>query len=523
MFTFLCQSNRLSGAFDGTGDSSKSIAYQSPVFEITNPRNHTWDDDEGLLNFGADSSDADFWRIRDACEGVLILGAVGSGKTSGSGSAIAKAFLTAGFGGLVLTAKPDEARRWLRLCEQTGRMGDCVHVKPGSGHGLNILQYEAERPGDRVSITDDLIGLLGCIIGVMSRSKQKSERDDFWSNAKRGLLKNLLEVFLLAGEPITIHGLVRFVNSAPTSPDCPWRTIPLFGGMMARAEKKSRDGSRGDKDDYADALEYWTKSFPREPDVTRGGYVAAFTAMANYLTGRGVGEILCGETNLTPEAILSGKIVILDFPIKESQEEGNMVQATWKLLFQQAVERRADKGLNSARPAFLWEDEGHEFFSQQDVRFQPTARDCRIPHVIISQNIQNFLHLGHSEHAVEAVFSAMNTYIFHTNADLYTNRWASEHIGEEKRLTLTTDGLIRPRRSKDFSFSSRRPEEVENVGGMQIFEEKKQSVRPEDFSKLKRGGDGTCEAVILWLSHRFAINQNRNFSRRIFEQEKRTT
>src|ERR1035438_10439672 len=69
------------------------------------------------------------------------------------------------------------------------------------------------------------------------------------------------------------------------------------------------------------------------------------------------------------------------------------------------------------RPVFLWEDEGHMFFSQYDVNFQPTARDCRASHVIISQNIHNFLHLGHDPHAVQAVFAAMNTYIFHTNGD----------------------------------------------------------------------------------------------------------
>lgn len=57
-------------------------------FEIQNPNGDSWDDFEGLLNFGFPNSDLDLWRIRDACEGTVIFGAVGSGKTSGSGSAI---------------------------------------------------------------------------------------------------------------------------------------------------------------------------------------------------------------------------------------------------------------------------------------------------------------------------------------------------------------------------------------------------------------------------------------------------
>ena len=41
-----------------------------------------------LLHF----SDSDPWRIRDACEGLQIFGGTGSGKTSGSGQAVARAF-----------------------------------------------------------------------------------------------------------------------------------------------------------------------------------------------------------------------------------------------------------------------------------------------------------------------------------------------------------------------------------------------------------------------------------------------
>ena len=41
----------------------------------------------------------DVWRIRDACEGTMIFGGTGSGKTSGSGRTLATSFLAAGFGG----------------------------------------------------------------------------------------------------------------------------------------------------------------------------------------------------------------------------------------------------------------------------------------------------------------------------------------------------------------------------------------------------------------------------------------
>ncbi len=74
------------------------------------PLDDRWDLDRPLFYL----SPQDPWTIRDACEGVQIFGAIGSGKTSGSGAAIAKAFLQAGFGGLVLCAKPEERLLWER-------------------------------------------------------------------------------------------------------------------------------------------------------------------------------------------------------------------------------------------------------------------------------------------------------------------------------------------------------------------------------------------------------------------------
>jgi hypothetical protein len=491
------------------------------LLQIQNPDQLEWSDDDGLIDFGTGESDADVWHIRDACEGLLIFGAVGSGKTSGSGSSIARAYLQAGFGGIVLTAKPDEARRWMRMCQETGRADDYIHVTPNSGHKLNFLQYETQRPGERIGVTDDLITLFRCLINVSNHSKGHSSSEEFWTNTTNQLMRKLIDVLLLAGEPLTLYRMRRFIDNAPKNTKTNWRSLKVFPAILARAKENAIRGDDQDKRIFRECFEYWTQTYPAIPDITRGGFITSFSAMADTLSGRGIYEMVGTETNLTPEMILSGKVVILDIPLKGNIQGGLMVQAIWKLLFQQAVERRSDKGLSTARPAFLWEDEGHEFFSEHDVRFQPTARDIRAPHVIISQNIHNFLHLGHNEHAIMAVFAAMNTYIFHTNGDLDTNTWAANRIGQIKKLKLTTDGLLRPTKAKDITWFEREPHEVENVGKLSLREETKHALQPEDFMKLKRGGDGTCEAVILWLAHRFAANQNRNFCVLTFEQEQR--
>src|SRR5581483_10283005 len=70
-----------------TASTERAPAKIDPsLFEIRNPGKFVWHDSEGLFNFGDEENDADVWRIRDASEGLIIFGAVGSGKTSSSGS-----------------------------------------------------------------------------------------------------------------------------------------------------------------------------------------------------------------------------------------------------------------------------------------------------------------------------------------------------------------------------------------------------------------------------------------------------
>jgi len=85
-----------------------------------------WTDHRALVNLGGDS-----WRIKDACEGTMIFGGTGSGKTSGSGRALATSFLSAGFGGLVLCAKiraGDRARVRPRDVRAWGAVGLQLHA-----------------------------------------------------------------------------------------------------------------------------------------------------------------------------------------------------------------------------------------------------------------------------------------------------------------------------------------------------------------------------------------------------------
>src|SRR5471030_2057703 len=123
------------------------------------------------------------FTIGNACEGVQIFGGIGSGKTSGSGEALARAFLTAGFGGLVLCAKKDVLEDWKRYARETGR-AEQVLVFDGSGDFVfPFLQYEIEREGEGAGYTDNLVRLFTTIYETIDRSSHGDGSDPYWERA----------------------------------------------------------------------------------------------------------------------------------------------------------------------------------------------------------------------------------------------------------------------------------------------------------------------------------------------------
>ena len=90
-----------------------------------------------------------FWCLNDAFQGVQVFGGTGSGKSSGSGQALARAFLEANMGGLVLTAKTDEVSAWQEYAKAAGRETDLLIVDEKRQAAFQFLQLRIEPLGSR--------------------------------------------------------------------------------------------------------------------------------------------------------------------------------------------------------------------------------------------------------------------------------------------------------------------------------------------------------------------------------------
>lgn len=478
------------------------------------------------------SSQGDAWTLRDAVEGTFILGATGSGKTSGSGRTLALTMLEAGFGGLVLTAKADERKVWEEYCREAGRLNDLVIFGPlAQPPRFNFLDHEMTRKGAGAGLTENVVSLLTTVLEVAERESGKGggrEDEGFFKRANRQLCRNVVDLLALAHGRITVPDLYRVAISAPTSLEqkqsAEWKASSFCYHCLQKADKVPK--STRQLADFEIVADYFLVEFPAMGEKLRGSILSTFTSMVDVLNRGVLRELFSGDTTITPEAIPDGKIVLIDLPVKEFAEVGLFAQVLWKHAFQRSIERRnVDE---SPRPVFLWADEAQHFVTSYDMQFQTTCRAARVATVYLTQNVSNFYaalggdQKAHAEAA--SLFANLNTKIFHAQADPVTNEWASTIIGRSRQFMANA------------STSYSKEEQLNAILGIDWLGQAGTStggfnevlefeVQPSVFTQLRTGGPGNGWMVdgIVFRNGRTFHASGRSWLRVPFAQRQSST
>lgn len=455
--------------------------------------NRNWpDDEEALLELSSDGKGSraeNFWCLKDAFEGVQILGATGSGKSSGSGQAIARAFLESNLGGLVLTAKNDEVLTWKRYAKAAGRETDLLIVEPGGPHRFNFLRYELKRPGAGAGHTENLVNLFCSVLEAAERrSGQGGGNDAYWQRTLKQLLRNAIDLAVLALDDVDLPSLYRIITSAPRSPEeatqPEWQQQSACFALLEVAAGKVSDPGR--KSDLELTRDFWLREFPSLAPETRSVIVSTFTSMADCFLRGMLRNLFCTDLNFTPEDSFAGKVIVLNLPVKEFNELGQFAQVLFKFIWQRAVERRISAGISraaaqaAARPVFLWADESQFFVNSYDALFQSTARSSRACTVYLTQNLPSYYSAfgGHNARSdADSFLGNLQTKIFHANGDPATNNWAADSIGKTRQATFY--GGLSEALARGSALS-------QNAGGSMVVE---YLVQPQEFTMLRTGGE----------------------------------
>jgi len=490
------------------------------------------DNDEALLEFSSAKSKIlaeNYWSLNDAFQGVQVLGGTGSGKSSGSGRALAEAFLSANMGGLVLTAKNDEVLAWQEYAEAAGRTKDLLILQQGSEHRFNFLQYELERPGVGAGHTENLVNLFTSVLEASERRQgQGGAQDAYWQRTLKQLLRNAIDLAVLSIAKLSLPDLHRIITSAPRSADeaasPDWRKKSACFSLLEVAETKAETVGR--KSDFELTHAYWMHEFPSLAPETRSVIVSTFTSMADCFLRGMLRTMFCTDLNFRPEDSFAGKIIILNLPVKEYNELGQFAQVLFKYIWQRAVERRIPPGVKrgeaeqTVRPVFLWADESQFFVTSYDSMFQSTARASRACTVYLTQNLPSYFSVfggANSRSDAEAFLGNLQTKIFHANGDPTTNNWAAESIGRKRQMTYYGGTSESVSQSRNAGIN-------QSAGGSQVME---YLVQPQTFTMLRTGGeecDYEVDGIIFQGGRRWVIPENdgqatKNFIRHVFVQK----
>ncbi|MDO9223602.1 MAG: type IV secretion system DNA-binding domain-containing protein [Caulobacter sp.] len=392
----------------------------------------------------------DCLRVRDLFEGVQIVGGTGSGKSSGSGKAIAMAMLQAGWGGLVLCAKPDEADRWVGYLRASGRAAHLIRVHPGSPYRINFPDYELHRPDGGGRETFNLVALMEVMMDATATAQGSAaggESAAFWILSRRELLANAIEPLVAATGRFRLDELMQMVASAPTSREeafsDDWKARS-FCYRILRASFEAPVGGKLAMHELQAAADYWFSTFAGLDPKTRSNIVATLTsAISPFLRGV-LHDSFCTQTTVIPELTHQGAVIVWDFPVKVWGAAAVVATQMIKYQWQKATERRAID--SCTRPVFLFADECQFFLSDYDAEFQSTARSAMAATIYITQNLPTYysrLRARDAKATADSLLGNFQTKIFHANTDPTTNQYAADLIGRS----------LQARRSKNWSAS----------------------------------------------------------------------
>ncbi len=392
-----------------------------------------WNLDTPLLSWNAAQPP---WRIRDACEGTLIEGVSGSGKTSGALQTSTCAMLRAGFGGLFLTSKVEDARvyaEWVRRCN---RADDLRIFSPDSLIRYNFIADEARHSAaDGVGLAENLTALLMTVSELLERGSGgggDGSTKYFRSEAQR-LCNNALSTMLLAGVTITVPALHRFIVSAPMDPtqvkSRGWQDGSFcFHGLSAA---DAADKSPSQRADFELALSYFLFEWPGLSSKTRSVIQSTLTSVTDMLSRGAARDMLSSPTpNISPSDMYDGAIVIADFPVLLYRDVGQLIQVILKFMWQRAHARR-DITTNQ-RPTFIVADEAQMLLVDADQHFQAISRSTRTAVVYATQSHSGLLDAfgPHSEAMVHTLLANLQTKICHQQTDARTIQYYQELVGK---------------------------------------------------------------------------------------------
>jgi hypothetical protein len=372
----------------------------------------------------------DPFTVRDLLNGgCLILGRAGSGKTSSSGRTLMQAIVSnRRSGGLLIAAKPEDAEDVAAVFRRAGRK-DLVVFDADSQWRFNFLDYVGR--GEPRNVVQCLM-----MIGqTLRRGAARGGNDAaFWESMYERFLYNTVAALQAVAEPISADRILRFLMTAATSAaqqsDASWQK-GYHNQVMLRADKTPK--TKLVQHDWVLCRDFWVLEYPAMADKTRSSALAGVMNILHTFNTGLVREMVAGETNVTPDYILNGGWVLVNFPPSLGATHA-FISTGWQYLTQLAILKR--KATEASPFCVIWCDEAHQTVTSYDSSFIAQCRSHKGCLLYLTQSVSSFYSAMKGEtgrHQADALLANFSHAIVHA-CDPVTAKWASAKLGREKEI-----------------------------------------------------------------------------------------
>lgn len=352
----------------------------------------------------------------DAAQNILVLGAIGSGKTTCVIHPLLLQLLEQGCGGLIFDMKADFKYAVARGAQLTNRS----YITIGAGATqFNLL--EGLTP--EVASSHLKSGILLSDVG-----------DSFWADTAAELCRNALGVLSFLPEYYNLNGLYKLLF------------LPDFSKQIqAELDVLKLGLSTWDKRRLESYDDYLTHVFGKFDDKVQSNVKATLAQVLSPFSHPTLIDAFCTKTTIPMhfEDLIDGQIVLVDLPLSIWGLGAKIVYTLIKLRFFNLMQTRNTKSeLNQDRYVFFLCDEYQEIISASktglsDLNFWDKARTSKTVGIISAQAVSSFYAALPSRDLADAVIQNFRQKICFRTEDRNTIELFNRLLGSVETLRMS--------------------------------------------------------------------------------------
>jgi hypothetical protein len=347
----------------------------------------------------------------DACKNILVLGGIGSGKTSTIMQSLMLQLFHQGCGGLIFDIKGDVKKTALNFAEVTNRQ---IRILGPLQSKFNLL----------CMIPPEIASSFLKSALLLSNSHSN---DSFWIDTASELARNVLGLLSFIPKYYTIKDLYLYIFDEE-SHDFLEIKLKEVKDKLSPEQKRL----------FSSYHRYKTAIFDTFDEKIKSGVKATLAQILSPFNHPELTDAFCSEDELNIEEILNGTVFLVDMPISKWGLGAKVVYTFIKLRFFNLMQKHHNASERKL-PVFFMCDEFQEIVScnkdgLSDLNFWDKARSSKTIGIISAQSIASFFAATPNRDYAYALLQNFRNKICLASEDPLTIEYISKLTGKAKTV-----------------------------------------------------------------------------------------